>query len=122
MCTEAQIGEEYNPLKEVNKYGIENPFADPTRGRIADLVSADDGSVTVSDPLFVLQNLAGKQSLIGRSLTLTNSVSGSTDCCIIALEAPPAAFASSSTHAVEHPPHESYPVNYGPSPSHGYYH
>ena len=119
MCTEAQIGEEFNPLKEVNKYGIENPFADPTRGRIADIVSEADGSVAITDPLFVLQNLAGKQSLIGRSLTLTNSVSGSTDCCIIALEAPPAAYATSSTPA--HPPHESYPTNYGPSP-HGYYH
>ena len=105
----------------MNKYGIENPFADPSRGRIADIVSEADGSVAITDPIFVLQNLSGKHGLIGRSITLTNSVSGLTDCCVIALEAPPAAYATSSTHVSEHP-HESYPKNYGPSPNDGHYH
>ena len=36
------LGEEYNPLKEIDKYGRQNPYQDPTRGRIDDIVVAED--------------------------------------------------------------------------------
>jgi len=64
-------GEEFNPLKEI-EFGIENPYADPSRGRIAD-IAADANQLYASEaPAFVLQNLEGNDSIIGRSLTLTN--------------------------------------------------
>ena len=42
MC--AEVGLEYNPLKEIDAYGRQNPFQDPSRGRIDAVVSGVDGT------------------------------------------------------------------------------
>ena len=40
----AQQGEEFNPLNEVDKYGRENPYQDPQRGRLPPILNS--GGVT----------------------------------------------------------------------------
>lgn len=42
----ADGGQEFNPLKETY-YGVENPHADKTRGRIDGLTSDADGNATL---------------------------------------------------------------------------
>ncbi len=92
----AAPGDEFNPLKEVDQYGNPNPYQDPTRGRIA-AKTAPDGETSTMLYNFqkedaVLQNLAGPDSLIGRSLTVVSAdeLNGpQTYCCVIGRNAPP---------------------------------
>ena len=89
----AGTGEEFNPLKEVNKYGIQNPYQDPGRGTIEDLVADGDSRIAV-EPTYVLQQLEGKDSIIGRSIVLTSTEDPtSVYCCTIAIDETPAGFA-----------------------------
>ena len=88
-----QVGEEFNNLREINKYGP-NPYQDPTRGRIATFDETDypTGSDQSTPPSELLQNLEGKESIIGRSVTLTGQVTGGgpiTNCCVIGIDTPP---------------------------------
>ena len=82
-------GSEFNPLEEISKYGTRNPFQDPSRGRIADLTTDATGSVDV-DPTFVLQNMTGKDGILGRSITLLNDALAV--CCTIAVDVTPDKF------------------------------
>ena len=88
-----QVGDEFNPLAEIDKYGQQNPYQDPARGTInAGSLTADaSGIVTIeaSKDNVILQNLAGKDSLIGRSISITDAAAANTDCCVIALDALP---------------------------------
>ena len=81
----ADGGNEFNPLKEV-KYGIENPYSDKTRGRILGLTSDDTGAASLRQKI-LLQNLSGKESLVGKSLSLFKVVADMADelidCCVI---------------------------------------
>ena len=36
-CTDDALGKVFNPLTEIDKYGRENPFADPSRGVISEI-------------------------------------------------------------------------------------
>ena len=89
-----QVGDEFNPLSEVNKYGQVNPYQDPTRGRFADITTDTTGNYAEADSDYdhLLQNLSGKDSLIGRSITLTNEATGASQCCVIARDVIPEAF------------------------------
>jgi len=79
-------GDEFNPLFETDKWGNPNPYQDPSRGRL-DFPYADE------EPTELMQNLSGHNSILGRSITLTDdddedSVVG---CCVIALDMAPMA-------------------------------
>lgn len=95
-------GEEYNPLKEFDQWHRPNPFQDPARGRISDfLVGDSDADQTgiqraLDDEQYVLQNLEGKNGIIGRSLSLIlpgfnedGSDRELNTCCVIGREAAP---------------------------------
>ena len=88
----ANGGNEFNPLKEV-KLGVENPYADKTRGRINPFTSDDTGAASIMQKT-LLQNLSGKESLIGKSLSLFKVVEGMDDelidCCVIGEDELPA--------------------------------
>lgn len=78
-------GEEFNPLKELDSKGNLNIWQDPTRGRIDSVTSDEKGEARIVQRDF-LQNLGGKDSLIGRSISL--AVQGETSavaCCVIGL-------------------------------------
>ena len=69
-CDTTIVGDEFNPLAEIEN-GIENPYADPSRGRLA-VVTAEEGvsnalAVTIDQPK-LLVNLLGEDSILGRSL------------------------------------------------------
>ena len=97
MCP--QTGPIFNPLAEFVWWdsGL-NPFADPSRGTIADvtIVGADidmAGTYTWTQAKF-LQNLGGKNSIIGKSIkmNLAQQDVGGTDavgCCVIGEDEPP---------------------------------
>ena len=110
------VGDEFNPLAEIDKYGNPNPYQDPARGTINSgaLTLDATGALTLeaSKDSVILQNLAGKDSLIGRSISLVDGAT-SADCCVIALDALP----------VQYQPAEFYPkgntANYSKGP--GYY-
>lgn len=113
----ADVGSEFNPLKEVKK-GIANPYQDPARGRIDDITATVDGTFSgAQDKL--LQNLAGPDSLIGRSLLLSTTVTEvdpdagvniereeTRACCVIALDDAP-----------ESMQQQQQPAYWGPQPS-----
>ena len=90
MC--ANGGNEFNPLKEM-KYGVANPYQDMTRGRINDVTSDTDGMVKLWQKV-LLQNLSGKESIIGKQITLLQVVEGmddmGIDCCVIGEDMLPA--------------------------------
>lgn len=67
-ATDCELGgDEFNPLFETDKYGNPNPYQDPSRGTIADITAEDipDGMLAPTD---LLQNLTGKDGLLGRSI------------------------------------------------------
>ena len=78
---------------EKDKYGNVNPFQDPSRGRLDVLVGDDDGEINLDGTVMLLQNLAGRNSLIGRSITLfEEDGEGGFDilgCCVIARDQAP---------------------------------
>ena len=71
VCPKA--GPVFNPLAEFIWWDmVLNPFADPSRGTIADVTVVDadrdaDGNFTWTQPK-LLHNLAGKNSIIGKSI------------------------------------------------------
>ena len=89
-CADA-TGSEFNPLSEIDKYGNLNPFQDPSRGRIADLVGDETSEITVA-PTFVLQNLTGKDGILGRAITLLDMANAVAACCVIAVDETPDKF------------------------------
>ena len=81
-------GLEFNPLTEVDKNGRVNPYQDPARGRIDD-ITADDTGLAVFLQKDLLQNIDGKEGILGRLLTISskiNDVVTTVDCCIIGLD------------------------------------
>jgi len=119
----ADVGEEFNPMTEKDKYGRANPFQDPKRGRIDDCVPAATTPFACDTVQpYLLQNLAGDESLIGRSLTVWLEDSDDTNpmttypgiaamaCCVLARGPVP----------VEYQP-KPYPYNYGHA-NQGHYH
>ena len=85
------VGTEFNPLKEVNKYGVANPYQDPSRGRISDINTDENGDVTFFESN-ILQNLTGKEGVLGRSLTISSKVDEVItliDCCTIGIDITP---------------------------------
>ena len=87
----AVTGSEFNPLTEIDKYGNRNPFQDPSRGIIAELVGDDSSEITVA-PTFVLQNLTGKDGILGRAISLLDIGTGTAACCVIAVDETPDKF------------------------------
>ena len=75
-------GGEFNPLFEKDKYGNPNPYQDPARGRIEDFNFGEGTELTV-EPTDLLQNLTGKDGILGRSIELTDG-EDFTACCVIA--------------------------------------
>ena len=84
-------GSEFNPLAEIDKYGNPNPFQDPSRGTIADIVGDDTSDLTVA-PTFVLQNMTGKDGILGRAITLMDMDNAIAACCVIAVDETPDKF------------------------------
>ena len=92
------VGPIFNPLAEYIWWDqVLNPFADPTRGTISDVtvVESDkdaDGTFTWTQAKF-LQNLAGKDSIIGKSIKYRLSGTGpdAMGCCVIGADVPPQA-------------------------------
>jgi hypothetical protein len=70
------MGNQFRPLKEVDKYGRANPFQDPARGVIPKISAG-----TVALPAItantksrnLLINLSGKDSIIGRGISVFNA-------------------------------------------------
>lgn len=89
------VGDEYNPLAEIDKYGQPNPYQDPARGRInGGMITTDStGAIAIapSSENVVLLNLEGKDGILGRSITRADA-NGSA-CCVIARDALPEQFA-----------------------------
>ena len=137
------MGNQFRPLKEVDKYGRVNPFQDPNRGVIpaqsagaitltaATVTGNNGGDITDGTKVRnLLISLSGKDSIIGRGIAVYNKTPvSSTDstlrgtrpvgCCVVALDVPP-------TVSVNHHHHYGYGgYGYGhgysqPSYGHGY--
>lgn len=91
-CSEENTGAEFNPLNEVDRHGNPNPYQDPARGRIVLTEPDASNEVVFEGTTKLLQNLAGYNSLIGRSMTLfdtTGEGESAVDCCTIGLMAGP---------------------------------
>ena len=96
MCP--RVGPIFNPLAEYIWWDKSlNPFADPSRGTIHDVTildaEKDDDGVFIWTQAKFLQNLAGKESIIGKSIKfeLTQDSDGSKGCCVIGEDMPPEA-------------------------------
>lgn len=98
----ATTGEEYNPLKEVDKHGRANPYQDPYYGRLMDFnIAANADTFVQSSPTPLLQNLEGKYSIMGRSIVMITVDEDGTpdepqtpeDCCTILYEKMPSTYA-----------------------------
>jgi hypothetical protein len=107
----AEAGEEYNPLKELDKYNEPNPYQDPSRGTIADIVSDSTGASAVL-PTDLLQNLGGSAGILGRSLELTGTTNAGVSCCVIALDVTPAQFAAPDFYPATQKGYGQYRGNY----------
>jgi len=129
------MGNQFRPLKEVDKYGRVNPFQDPTRGvipaqsagTITNATPFAGGSITANTKTRnLLISLSGKDSIIGRGIAVWNKTPVSSTvttlrgsrpvgCCVVALDVPP-------TVSVNHHHHYGY-GGYGhggySSPSYG---
>jgi hypothetical protein len=93
------VGTEFRPLQETDKYGRPNAFQDPARGRIAS-VTLGAAATTVVDNIEnnVLLNLSGKDTIIGRSISvydMTTDAGGAlvttipVACCVIGIDESP---------------------------------
>ena len=87
MCD--ATGDEFNPLVELDPYYEPAEHQDPSRGRLDGFTTDMDGKGAFHQKK-LLQNLGGKESLLGKSITML-SVSAEEgvddmllDCCIIA--------------------------------------
>jgi hypothetical protein len=112
-CATAGTADEYNPLTEKDKYGRANPYQDPSRGRLVDLVVTSAGANTEYGQNYLLQNLEGKDSIIGRGITICelsgtapNQTCGTTPvvvaCCVIARDVTPARYAPIPVYPYAH--------------------
>jgi hypothetical protein len=107
-------GPEFNPLQEVNRYNVPNPYQDPTRGRIVEVTADENGSV-VQDMREYLGNLSGHESIAGRSIHLTPV--GALDpvaCCAIGDDKDPYAVEKKAYVAPQ-------PVTPAYNPGYGFY-
>ena len=89
----SNVGEEYNPLREYNRYGETNPYQDLSRGRLNN-VKSDRNTGAINDmQRNFLQNLSGIESITGRSLSVYKVTSHGKlvlqNCCVIARDASP---------------------------------
>lgn len=83
-------GPVFNPLAEFIWWDrVLNPFADPSRGTIADVTNVaadrdDDGNLVWTQSK-LLHNLAGKNSIIGKSIKMKLTQDGDDvrACCVI---------------------------------------
>ena len=105
------VGEEWNPMREVDRNGRPNPYQDPNRGTMPNfttLTEADGGSAFPTcvandffggnragfedlEPQILLQNLDGIDSIMGRSMQIVQ-VSGTVQtksCYLIAVDVTP---------------------------------
>merc|ERR1719464_283899 len=81
----ANVGDVYNPLQDPHNTTPE------TRGTLEDVsISADVNDITTSTQSTFEQNLGGLNSLIGRSIQLSDDDPTDLGCCVIGLDAPPA--------------------------------
>ena len=111
-CDAADTGDEFNPLFETDKYGNPNPFQDPSRGRLTLPVSDASGDITLDGSTTVMQNLAGEDSLIGRSLTLKSADGTPIGCCVIARDMAPEVEAPPAPEPTHHHHQQYYPSYY----------
>lgn len=108
------VGEEFNPLEEVDQFGRDNPFQDPNRGTMPNFTSQLRGATTNAfptcvanafpngraaagyedlEPFSLLQNLEGADGIMGRAVIINREDGGSIrTCCIIAREEAPIGF------------------------------
>ena len=103
------LGEDFNPLTEVDKFGKINPFQDPNRGTLPGFISrqrnlsgafptcvANSNASGYEDlePFTLLQNLDGIESIMGRSVLMRDPANNNFDksCCIIARAKAPDGF------------------------------
>ena len=127
------MGNQFRPLKEVDKYGRVNPFQDPNRGVIPSISAGSGTASSVSGPAItsntktrnLLISLSGKDSIIGRGLAIYNTSRNTLSttsavmntkpvgCCVIGLDVPP-------TVSVNHHHHYGY-GGYGHGYGHGSY-
>ena len=98
-CLSENTGLEFNPLEEIDIYGIRNPYQDPSRGRI-DNLKAPEAATTISvEPTFVLQNMLGKDGILGRAITVQDIVTQTNiACCVIAIDDTPTKFKPEPTY------------------------
>ena len=88
-------GKEFNPLAEIDENGHQNPYQDPSRGRL-DLVTVDPkGGVRDATQEKVLINLSGFYSVIGRSILIYDQTVDDNNklinehplgCCVIGID------------------------------------
>ena len=123
------MGNQFRPLKEVDKYGRVNPFQDPTRGVISSIAAGNTtsagtaaGTITANTKTRnLLISLSGKDSIIGRGIAVYNTTLNTAvlkvqrnllpvGCCAIGLDVPP-------TVSVNHHHHYGYGGGYS---GHGY--
>ena len=121
------VGNEFNPLSELDSLGRVNPYQDPSRGNI-DMITADsNGDIDNEIQKELLQNLSGHDSLIGRSVSVFDVADDGTQtligCCNIGYDKQPASSATAPTHH-HHQPSYGHGSSYGyqpPSYGHGSY-
>ena len=78
------VGSPYNPLAEVDKDGNTNPFQDPNIGRLPYIPLDSNNSFVSEVPITLLQNLEGRHSIMGRSISISSTTIS--DCCTISYE------------------------------------
>ena len=69
-----------------------------SRGRIPELIADDMGNIDVM-PSFLLQNLTGKDGILGRAISIQDKTDSSDlSCCTIAIDVTPEQFAAKPTY------------------------
>ena len=107
------VGDVYNPLQDPH---VTTP---ETRGTL-DSFTIDDATETEQyEMAALLQNLGGKNSLVGRSIVLKDDDGTVSGCCVIGLDAPPAPTTPSYTPHYHPAQHYGY-GGYGHHGHHGY--
>lgn len=88
-------GDEFWPLMEKDYYGNVNPYQDPSRGRIENFSTGDYENDFEGMVQGVLLNLAGRESIIGKSLSLfVGEEEIPRGCCVIGEDHSPAEMAA----------------------------
>ena len=117
----ANGGDEFNPLAEII-YGVKNPYQDPSRGTIENQTLTDpvDPATTMTwTQAKFMQNLAGKNSIIGKSIVVGRSAAMTPDmfttvgCCVIGDAAPPVHPNDNANGAYTHQHHHAPATHHG---------